>query len=440
SSEALALPTENLVTLWPAFAAALGALVVVVLTAALPALRSGALSPVEALARGTAPRAHRRSRLTGILQRLRVPRILSLGAGDAFVRPVRGLLTTVAVVIGVATLTFGFGLHSSLQRLASKQWLNPDILVTRFGSYPDADLSRTLQARPESAIVVAYTFTAVSVAGDSTPINAIPMRGDSGQLDFQLLQGRWFTGPGEVVSGSAFVKEAHLKIGDMVTVTGTSQSVPLRLVGVYFDTDNFSRVIRFDWASYLQMSQDAQPSMYQVTLRPGADPAAYARDVLASAPDFLSVQARQSSVSPILGALDSVLAVLAVVLSVIAIAGVFNTLLLSTRERARELATLKTVGMTPGQVVGMVVSSAVAYGVIGGIVGIVAGIWLHGALLSLMGQVINDPLPSAIAQNVFGVVTLLALVLIGVLVAVAGASLPAWLAARTRIVQVLHAE
>jgi hypothetical protein len=41
---------------------------------------------------------------------------VSLGAAEAFARPLRGTLTATAVLLGVATLTFAFGLHRSLDR------------------------------------------------------------------------------------------------------------------------------------------------------------------------------------------------------------------------------------------------------------------------------------------------------------------------------------
>ncbi|HLZ23283.1 MAG TPA: ABC transporter permease [Ktedonobacterales bacterium] len=440
NAKALGVSGADLVTVPPGLVAALGALGVVVVAAALPALRGGRLRPVVALMRGVAPGSKRHSYLSGVLQRLRLPRTLSLGAGDAFARPVRGVLTALAVLIGVATLTFAFGLHTSLSRIANEPALNPDELVTRFGSYPDSQVMQILQAQPDTASVVAVAFTSVGVPGLGSPVGAIPMRGDSAKLGLQLLQGRWFAGPGEAVGGSAFVREAHLAVGDSFTATINGHDVPLRLVGVYFDTDNLGRVLRFDWSSYLQGDPSAQPDQYDILLRPGADPQAYARRVLANAPDFLSVVPRSPSGSPILGTIDAVLAVLAAVLAVIAVVGVFNTALLSTRERVRDTATLKTLGMTPGQVVAMVASSAGVLGVVGAALGIPAGLWLHQALLMLMGSIVNDPFPPDLSQGVFTLTILLALTLIGVVAAVLGAALPAIWAARQPAAEVLRAE
>lgn len=97
SYQALDLSATTLVSPLPALLTIVGILVVVGLFATFPALRAGLLRPVVAITQGTAPGPQRRSRLAALLQRLHLPRTLSLGAGDAFARPLRGLLTALAV-------------------------------------------------------------------------------------------------------------------------------------------------------------------------------------------------------------------------------------------------------------------------------------------------------------------------------------------------------
>ncbi len=135
------------------------------------------------------------------------------------------------------------------------------------------------------------------------------------------------------------------------------------------------------------------------------------------------------------------IAVLAVVLGAIAIAGVFNTVLLNTRERTQDIATLKALGMTPGQVVGMVVSSACVLGLLGGVLGIPLGIWLHHTLLDLTTNAIGDPLPPSFYTGAFANVTILPLLALGgTVAALLGAALPARSAARHSVVEALRAE
>lgn len=249
-----------------------------------------------------------------------------------------------------------------------------------------------------------------------------------------------FVGSGEAVGGSGFVNDAHLKLGDRFIARVNNHDIPLRLVGVYFDTQDLGHVYRYTWSDYLTALPKAQLEVYLVTVRAGADIQMYAHRISASSPDFLSVVPRQASISPTLSALNAVLAILAIVLALIAVAGVFNTILLSTRERIRDTATLKTLGMTPLQVVTMVVASAVILGVIGGALGLPVGIWLHQQLLTLIGTIVNDQIPPGLSQGVFTAVNLPLLALVGVIAAVIGAAVPACIAAREPIVEVLRAE
>jgi hypothetical protein len=180
SYQALDLPAATLISPLPALLTIAGMLVVVALFATFPALRAGLLKPIAAITRGAAPGPQRRSLLSALLQRARLPRALSLGAGDAFARPLRGLLTALAVLIAVATLTFAFGLQASFQRFLTVPGLGfvqPDISITRYGAYPDSTLMQTLQAQPETARVVASSFVEATVPGLNSPVASQPMRG-----------------------------------------------------------------------------------------------------------------------------------------------------------------------------------------------------------------------------------------------------------------------
>ena len=447
SATALGVPASTSGNLIAPLLATLGGLFVVTLAAWLPALRAGMLRPVDAIAQHVSSSSRRSTHARSFTQRLHqihLPRPLTLGVNDAFARPIRSLLTIVAIIIGVATLVFASGLHSTFQVITNNRALfdKADVTISRYSSYPDSTLMRTLNEQPETKQVVAYTFFELNVAGLSNPVTTIAMRGDSGSLGFPMLAGRWFQGPGEAVGGASFVHEAHLAVGDTFTVTSNGHQITLRLVGEYFDFTNFGRDIRLDWSSYLQLDPAAQPTSYLVNLQPGANARAYSQRIAATAPDYLDVATSASSnaATATINALNGVLAVLVVILMAIAVAGVFNTLLLNARERMRDTATLKAIGMTPGQIIAMVVASACVLGVIGGIIGIPTGVWLHQSLLSLMSSAAGEELPSQFAQQAFNPLVLPLLALAGIAVAIIGAVLPAWMAAHDSVVEILRTE
>ncbi|MFD5468577.1 ABC transporter permease, partial [Kitasatospora sp. NPDC127059] len=114
----------------------------------------------------------------------------------------------------------------------------------------------------------------------------------------------------------------------------------------------------------------------------------------------------------------------------------FNTLLLTIRERRRDLGMLKAIGMTPRQVVGMTVTSVAWQGVVSGIVGIPVGILVHRLIVENVRIIhFTDGM-----IDVWGAPLLAVLALAGIAIAVLGALVPARSAARLPIAEVLHNE
>jgi putative ABC transport system permease protein len=138
--------------------------------------------------------------------------------------------------------------------------------------------------------------------------------------------------------------------------------------------------------------------------------------------------------------LNAVIAALALVLIAIAVAGVFNTVVLSTREKARDVAILKAVGMAPGQVVTMVLGSIALLGVVAGVIGIPGGLLLHARIITFMAQAATgSDIPPAFFDLInHALLPLLALA--GVAIAVVGAWLPARWAAAGPVAEVLQSE
>ena len=444
SSHALGFPSHLAFSPTIALLTSAGVLVVVTAAATLPALRAGRLSPTRVLSLGAGPErsGRRRGRRPGPRGRgfrphLSLPRPVSLGAAQAFARPLRGTLTATAVLLGVATLTFAFGLHRSLDRFRGNL-ATTQVQVQRTAAYPDATLLQTLLTQPDTAGVVATTSTHVLVPGLADPVLVKAFRGNPADLGVPLVNGRWYAGPGEVVAPDGLLRETHLQVGDRLTVTIHGRPIPLRIVGTVFDVSNFGRDLSLDWSTYAQAVPHAQPFAYLVRLRPGADPAAYAQRVQASAPDLLSIQTETPIVS-LLGIFNLVALTLVMVLAGIAIAGMFATAVLNTREGVHDTAVLKALGMTPRQVRAMATASACTLGLAGGILGVPAGIALHQAVGTLTGSVLGNRMP-AVNLDTFPPQAMPALALTGMLLAVVGALLPAHWAARGPTVGSLRAE
>ena len=169
-------------------------------------------------------------------------------------------------------------------------------------------------------------------------------------------------------------------------------------------------------------------------------PSRYAAAIESAGPGLSARLNRENGVDTAFLLINSVLAGLALVLALIAASGVFNTVVLNTREKARDLAVLKAIGMTPRQVVAIVLASMAVLGVLGVVVGIPAGIALHRNILIVMGQIATSTgIPDPFFQ-VFGATLVLLTAAAGIAIAMLGAVLPAQWAARSRVTEVLQTE
>src|SRR5262249_12657865 len=156
---------------------------------------------------GSAPHTPQDWRPSRRLQRIRLPRPLSLGAGEAFVRPLRGALIVLAVLVGVTTIVFTFGLREGLANyLRTATRTNGDITVSRESTVSDSGVMALLSGQPQTQQVLAIGHGPIVVAGIADPIDGVALRGDAVSLGWStwLVRGRWLsTTPGEVLLSRA---------------------------------------------------------------------------------------------------------------------------------------------------------------------------------------------------------------------------------------------
>lgn len=133
----------------------------------------------------------------------------------------------------------------------------------------------------------------------------------------------------------------------------------------------------------------------------------------------------ERSLDRLIGLFD-VLALLAVVIAGL---GIVNTLGVSVSERAREIAILRSHGMTTGQVQAMVVAEASIMGAVGGIAAVVTG-------MAVAWTVVGGTTPSDFGAGLaFPWPLLISVILLGTGIAALAGIYPARLAARISIVR-----
>ncbi len=419
----------------------LGMPALVLFTALVPALRAHRLPAARAISAGSAPRTGRGLRVQRVLGFTELPRAVSLGLGQPFTRPGRTLLTMAAIVLGVTTVTLSTGLTSTM--LALGQAAGADggarILVhaDAQGNRPppllgDAQIEERLRSLPGARHVRARGLAEVSVAGQPQPAFANFYRGDDASYAYEIVEGRQPHAAGEIAAGPSFLTQRGLGIGDQVTLELDGRQVSTTIVGRLIEGN--ARALDAAWGTFEQLAPGSRPIEYSVRLSPGADPDAYAAAVEAADPGLsVSMGGGGNAATVTVVTFSTVFTVL---LTLVASLGVFNTVLLNTRERRRDLGMLKSIGMTPRQVVVMTVTSVAGLGVAGGLLGIPLGMLAHRLVVDNVGVI---EFPESM-KDVWHAPQLAAMLLAGVAIAVLGALLPARSAARMTIASVLHTE
>ena len=446
TAESFGVPAAS----WDAAAIALLVLMVVVviafLAALIPAARAGRLSAAETIARGTSPASGRRGMVQRMALRLPLPPAPRLGIASSFAHPLRALMTLGALVVGVAAIVFAVSLNASLRVVATdliRDVASPIRFELQVSDYSASRITDAIAANSSTARYVAVADEPVI----TTQLGSVPFvgyEGDSSWIGYALIHGRWFNGADEAVAPTNFFRQSGLNVGDRVTVTLDGHTATVTLVGEIFDQAREGKddlLLRGDWSTLAALDPTITPTSWEVQPIAGTDRFDYGGAISdatqhAVSSDFPSDSANDRGFL----LFEGVIALLGIVLVVVSIAGVFNTVLLETRQRSRETAVLKALGMTPRGVVSMVVARIVPIGLIAGIIGVPVGLFVQDAVLHAMADAAAR---LDVPQSVVAAVPPEALVVLafsGLLVAALGAFIPATRAARSRIATVLQAE
>jgi hypothetical protein len=424
----------------------------------------------------------RRSALVRRLQLLGLPLAPSLGAHFALESPrgrgevpVRSILVgaVLAVTLMATTLTFSSGLHTLVSRPALYGW-NWNYMLNASNNVPPVAV-RALNRDPDVAHWSGVDYNILTVNGQAVPMLLASPRA---KVVPPILTGHRIRNKHQIVIGNQTLALLHKKIGQTVVVSLGSPSsapvyiapTPMTIVGTAtfpavgyaaalaehtskgtgallspgFETPAFARAIS---------SKDPNlngPNLVFVRLRSGVSVAAGKRNLegiahmanvafnkdpqaIGNLVTVLGVQRPAQIVDyRSIGATPVVLATGLAAGAVIALALTLNA---SVRRRRRDLAIMKTLGLTRRMLAAAVAWQATVDALIGAVVGIPLGILLGRELWSLFARDIN-----AVAQPT---VPATALVLVGfgtVVVAIIAASWPGRSAAKTPPGLVLRSE
>jgi FtsX-like permease family len=390
--------------------------------------------------------------------------------------PVRSVIagTVLAVLVGIATLTFGASLSTLISHPSLYGW-NFDYALYSIDGYGPVPLRWTdplLAHDPDVGASSGAYFATLQIDGQTVPAMAESSRA---AIAPSPLSGSVVTGPGQIVLGPATLAALHKRVGDAVTVSEGQIVPPTRLrivgtaalptigdvIGVHasLSTGAIVSTQSVPARDLDQYGPLAGPNAVFIRLRPGVSQAAAVRSLQRIASqlnaDTRTPQAQQVIGTDVTSYLNSVSvlpvqrpaeivnyktmgampAMLAGGLAAGAVAGLGLTLVASVRRRRRDFATLKTLGFTRGQLAAAVAWQSTVVALVGLVigvpVGIAAGRWLWLAFARELSAVPDPVIPA----GSIALAAVAALVLANLV-----AALPGRAAARTPAAVVLRVE
>jgi putative ABC transport system permease protein len=441
-TESFDMPAASGVSLTVDVLALVGVLTVVAVSAGVPAVRAGRIPAAVAVSAGAVPRRGRALRAQRALAGMRLPRPVSLGLGLPLARPGRSAMTVVAVAFGVAAVTFAVGLDRTINAYLTDadQLGTVDVEV-----HVPPGRSISLDARPGTAKVTVTRLEFLHVPGFDRAVYTKAYQGPAtDRHGLRMVHGRWLSGPGEAVVGDPFLKTGGKKIGDTIVASKDGRKARLRIVGTAIVDGGDTMITDWDTLAALggpppKASAGPEPgpatSILEVDLTPGTS----AQDYIAALQADGVPASAEEELDPITVLVLGLIGLLTLGLATVAALGVFNTVVLNTRDRARDFGVLKSLGATPRQVLAVVLSSMAALGLLGGLIGLPLGLATHQVVLPAMGSTDGLVFPYGLTE-IFPWPLMPLFVLAGLVIALLGALIPAGRAARLRTATVLHSE
>jgi putative ABC transport system permease protein len=400
--------------------------------------------------------------------------MLGIALKGLLARPIRTTLTALAIVLGVATITAAFTLTDTMGRaaddLSSSAYDGTAAVVSAPSPFANANANENLQqptidARALDRVrgvsgVGAATGDVIDqyakilgrdgkVVGDGPWFGGgldVPTARAGKLTPFRLKRGDWAAGPGQVVIDAGTADKQHLHVGDSVRIATGGPARRFRVTGLA----TFGSVKSLGTATIalfdLRTAQGlfGKAGRYDSILVAARDgiPAAQVRHNLAAALPHAKVQTAAKQDRFTLDGLKTFISIIRGVLlgfgAVALLVGaftIFNSLSITVAQRSREFGLLRLAGASRHQVLRTVITEALAMGAAASAVGLAAGFALATGLDALFKSIGMDLPETGMA---FAPRTIVIALIVGVLVTLVAALLPAWRATRVAPVEALR--
>ncbi len=325
-------------------------------------------------------------------------------------RPLRAVLSTLGVALGVAVLFAGMatsaGVDASVRSTVNDLVGRSDLRVAAFGETglsPEtvALIGGTPGVATAAPALERRTYLAGSLDDTALPppvtVLGIDPTTDARLHDLVLVAGSPLSSPDE---HSALITEHlaaqdGLAVGSPISMQAAGDPIDYRVVGIVAGdgplTGAFGRTVIVPLSTAQAVFAETGVTRVDIGLAPGAD-----RDTVSAA-----LQSRLTAQPYVLSSPQDLAAALAastadfksttaLIAAIALFAGaflIFNTLSMTVSERIREVGLLRAAGARRGQVMSFMLTQALVLGVVGSLLGLVLGALLAAGMVAFVRTV-----------------------------------------------------
>jgi len=377
-----------------------------------------------------------------------VRKLSSLGSRNLAHRKGRSILTGTGIVLGVAILFGVLVANATTQKgvddLIASFTGRANVIAGPVGSFdaklPKGTIDKLRKTPDVKDVVPSYGFdTALSEhpsKSDPTQPTTITVSGivpseDQKVRDYPFDAGR-FPAPGrfEIDVSRKLAGDINVKVGDKLTIRAKRSVRPFTIVGIV-NVDDLGGFRGGGGHAYIpldvaQKIQGDRPGTYDgaaIILASGVDADKWIDAHTADVPGVRLQNAASlaEGFKQFLKVFGTFLAFFAAITLFVGAFLIYLTLSMAVIERTRIYGTLRALGATAKQVRRVVMTEAIALGVVSTVVGLVLGLVLALGLLKLIGRLFQLTIPGLQITPA----ALIATVLIGLIVTLVSAMIPA---------------
>jgi putative ABC transport system permease protein len=384
-------------------------------------------------------------------------------------RKLRATLTALAIILGVAMMSGTYVLTDTIDKAFSQifdeSYAGTDVVVSGAGADISFEGMSTVTPPVDESLVedVAALPDVEAAAGGIADESSTKIIGSDGKAlntqgapsfgfgvdandpaferfsAFNLVEGTWAEGDGEVVLDAGTADREGYEVGDTVAISTLQPKQDFEVVGIAkigdvnsLGTATFA-IFDLTTAQGL-LDREGQVDTISVAGVEGTTPEQLISEIQPVLPDDAQVRAAtveaqedKDEISEFTSFIEYFLLAFAGIALFVGAFVIFNTLSITVAQRTREFATMRTVGASRRQILWSVIVEALTIGIIASIIGLFAGLGLALGLNELFKALELD-LPTA--NTVFATRTIVVSLLVGTIITLIAGLFPAIKATR----------